>query len=531
MPESSSSFDDPFADLFDKLPDPRRRETSRGTEGDQVSAPSGASAPTSRRAAREAAARDAAARDAGRMDGPDEASSAVSEIPAAPPASPPSSSPAAQPSSSPAPQPSSSPAAQPSSSPAPQSPNATPQSTRSGRRRPPEDARPAAPAESLDALFTGDGSTDRNGSTPPPRDKRRRRIGGWIALGIVLVLVGGLAGAAYVVWSTYEEQIREVMGWQEPADYEPGMATGEALVTISAGDTGGPISQSLYDAGVTKTPDVFYDMLVDTGQNPTFYPGVYQLQQQMTSEAALDALLDPENKLENSALLPEGLTVDQSLPLLAEGTGIPLEDFEAAVADPARYGVSADSLEGWLFPAMYTFDPETSATEVIQTMVDRAIVSLDDAGVPEADREEILTIASIIQREAREEADFYKVSRVIQNRLAPDNEETFGRLEMDSTAQYGIGEDDGTVSSSEEALTDDNPWNTYVHPGLPIGPIANPGDVAIDAAMNPADGPWMYFVTVNLDTGETIFTNTYSEHLVAVEQWRDWCSENPDSGC
>ncbi|HBR89506.1 MAG TPA: ABC transporter substrate-binding protein, partial [Microbacterium sp.] len=170
-------------------------------------------------------------------------------------------------------------------------------------------------------------------------------------------------------------------------------------------------------------------------------------------------------------------------------------------------------------------------TEVIQTMVDRTVASLDTAGVPEADREEILTIASIIQREAREEEDFYKVSRVIQNRLAPDNQETFGRLEMDSTAQYGIGEDDGTVSSSEEALTDDNPWNTYVHPGLPIGPIANPGDVAIDAAMHPAEGPWLYFVTVNLDTGETVFTNTYADHLAAVDQWRAWCSENPDSGC
>ena len=481
MPQSSS-FDDPFADLFDKLPDPRRRESAAGAD-DLATAPDPSRAtadspseptsppPTSRRAAREAAARQSG------TPQPSQAPSAVAEPPK-------------------------------------QAPTNAP-----------------APRETLDDLFAGKGSTEDFGSTPPPPNRRRRRIGGWIAFGVVLVLLGGLAGTGYYVWTTYEEQIRDVMGWQEPADYEPGMATGEALVTISAGDTGGPISQALYDAGVTKTPDAFYDMLVDTGQNPTFYPGVYQLQQMMTSEAALEALENPENKLENSALLPEGLTVDQSLPLLAEGTGIPLEDFEAAIADPSQYGVSADSLEGWLFPAMYTFDPDTSATEVIQTMVDRTVASLDTAGVPEADREEILTIASIIQREAREEEDFYKVSRVIQNRLAPDNQETFGRLEMDSTAQYGIGEDDGTVSSSEEALTDDNPWNTYVHPGLPIGPIANPGDVAIDAAMHPAEGPWLYFVTVNLDTGETVFTNTYADHLAAVDQWRAWCSENPDSGC
>jgi UPF0755 protein len=252
----------------------------------------------------------------------------------------------------------------------------------------------------------------------------------------------------------------------------------------------------------------------------------------MTSAAALEALEDPENKLENSAQLPEGLTMDQSLTRLADGTGIPLEDFEAAVSDPSVYGVDADSLEGWLFPLTYTFDPDVTAEDVIRTLVDRTVTSLDDAGVPQDRRNEILTIASIIEREARFQDDFFKVSRVIQNRLDPSNTETHGLLQMDSTVQYGYGEmHDGSVSTSTEARNDDNPWNTYMHAGLPVGPIANPGDLAIDAAMNPADGPWLYFVTVNLDTGETVFTTTYSEHLKAVEQWRAWCADNPDSGC
>src|SRR5690606_26260663 len=109
----------------------------------------------------------------------------------------------------------------------------------------------------------------------------------------------------------------------------------------------------------------------------------------------------------------------------------------------------------------------------------RTVQSLDASGVPVEDRQRILTIASIIQREARFEADMQKVSTVIQNRLNPNNQETFGLLQMDSTAQYGYGEmHDGTVSSSAEALEDDNPWNTYLHPGLPVGPISNPGDTA-----------------------------------------------------
>ncbi|MDQ7877812.1 endolytic transglycosylase MltG [Microbacterium sp. QXD-8] len=404
-----------------------------------------------------------------------------------------------------------------------------------------DDEPPVRPTATLDDLFSGSGSTEDIGRVPPPPDRKRRRIGGWIALGIVLVILGGIAGGAYYVWTTYEDKIREVMGWEEPKDYEAGLANGEAFVTIASGDTGSPISQSLYDAGVTKTPDAFYDYLITSGQNPMFQPGVYKLQKQMTSEAALAALLDPTNKQEFTAQIPEGYTLDGTLERISEGTGIPLADLQAAAADPSQYGVPVDPavvaaggqpLEGWLFPATYTFDPSVTAQSAIQTLVDRTVQSLDAAGVPVEERQRILTVASIIQREARYEVDMQKVSRVIQNRLDPGNQETFGKLQMDSTAQYGFGEmHDGTVSSSEEALNDPNPWNTYYHTGLPIGPISNPGDVAIDAAMHPADGPWLYFVTVNLDTGETIFTSTYSEHLQYVDQWLAWCGEHPDSGC
>jgi len=389
-----------------------------------------------------------------------------------------------------------------------------------------------APTATLEDLFTGSRSTDELGAVPPPKNKRRRRIGGWIALGVILAILGGAAAGGWYVWTTYEDKIREVMGWEEPQDFEAGLANGEVFVTIANGDTGAPISRSLHEAGVTKTPDVFYDYLIDNGENPPFVPGVFKLQKQMTSEAALAALLDPANKIENAAQLREGLTVEQSLDRLAEGTGIPLEDFQAAVADPSAYGVSADSLEGWLFPATYTFDPGTTAEQVVQTLVNRTVQSLDDAGVPVDDRQRILTIASIIEREARSADDMQKVSRVILNRLDPANQETFGLLQMDSTAQFGYGEmHDGSASTSEEAQFDDNPWNTYVHPGLPVGPIANPGDVAIYSAMHPADGDWFYFVTVNLDTGETVFTSNLADHNRAREQWIDWCRDNPDSGC
>jgi UPF0755 protein len=518
MPDSTSRSDDPFADLFGKLPDPRSRDEAPGPPRMSASETEDVADVPAQSTV------DAAAEDAPASASPTPASGTGGAAAASAGAAPISRRAAREATRAHAPEPAAGAGAVGASA------AAVPEKRTAVLTGPvPNAEREDEPALSgLEDLFRGTRSSDEIGDVPPPPNRRRRRIGGWIALGIVLLLFGGIAAGALYVWTTYEAPIREFMGWEEPKDYEEGLATGEALLTISSGDTGGAISQSLYDAGVTKTPDAFYDMLVDTGQNPTFYPGVYRLQQKMTSAAALTALQDPASKLENSALLQEGLTVDQTIQSLAEGVGLPIEDFQAAIADPSVYGVQADSLEGWLFPAMYTFDPGVTAADVIRTMVDRTAESLDAAGVPVEDRQRVLTIASIIQREARFENDFYKVSRVIQNRLDPSNQQTYGLLQMDSTAQYGYGEmHDGTVSSSQEALEDDNPWNTYVHPGLPIGPIANPGDVAIDAAMHPADGPWLYFVTVNPDTGETVFTETVQEHERYVAQWQDWCSANP----
>jgi UPF0755 protein len=402
------------------------------------------------------------------------------------------------------------------------------------------EARSAPGDVTLDDLFaaaatppaSGGGKGKGKGKGKSGGSRGGGRVGGFVVLGIVVVLVGGLVAGGMWAWNQYGGKVREVMGWTEPIDYESGKAHGEALVTINEGDNGMAVSQALATAGVTKTPQAFYQMLVKSGQNPTFYPGVYKLQKEMTSAAALTAIDDPTNKLQNTALLREGLTEDQILRTLSGSLKIPLDQLQAAVKTPADYGVSAQSLEGWLFPAEYTFVPGVTAQQVIKKMVDRTVQSLDKAGVPQADRQRILTVASIIQREARFQQDFYKVSRVIENRLDPNNKETMGKLQMDSTAQYGYGQlHDGTVSSSAAALKDPNPWNTYVHAGLPVGPISSPGDLAIDAAMHPAAGPWLYFVTVNLDTGETVFSTTYADQQKAEAQWRSWCKANPNSGC
>ncbi len=489
MPEVPPN-DDQFADLFSRLP---------------TAAPhSGGSSPESRANATEvgdgAAAASAAASDAPVSR---RAARAAAQSPAEPAAGLPPASPAA---------------------PAEASPSPTPTS-------------PSRVSQPIDVLFSAEDDEDeRLRNARNKRDKRKSRVAGWVIFAIILAVLGGMVAGGFQIWNTYEDKIRAFMGWEEPKDYDAGLATGEATVTIVSGDTGSTISQTLFEAGVTKTSDAFYDYLIESGQEPTFLPGVYSLQQKMTSEAALAALLDPANKQEHTAQLREGLTIDQSLSLLSDGLGMPLADLQAAVADPSVYGVPVDPavvaaggqpLEGWLFPATYTFDPGVTAQQVIQALVDRTVRSLDAADVPVDQRQKVLTTASIIQREARLQDDFYKVSRVIANRLADGM-----KLQMDSTAQYGYGEiHDGTVSSSAEALADVNPWNTYVVDGLPVGPISGPGDIAIDAAMHPAEGNWLYFVTWNMDTGETIFSDTYEEHQAGIAKWDEWCAANDNRGC
>jgi len=393
-----------------------------------------------------------------------------------------------------------------------------------------------AAAETSDA---GDGLTDMAdlfAAEPVPaadvkQKRRKRRRGCVVGLIVMLVVLGGIIAAAVTVYNVFGDQIRDALGMSEPADFEAGTEGDPVMISIGAGETGLDISSTLYNAGVTKTSGAFYDYVRALSNPEEFYPGLYELNTHMTSEAAYEALINPANKRENTLLIREGEPTALIYEELATVLDISVDEVKAAAADPSQFGVSADSLEGWLFPATYTLEPGTSAHDAIQTLVNRMNQALDEAGVPAEKRQEILTIASIVQREGRTD-DFAKVARVIYNRLDPSNSETHGLLQMDSTVQYGVGKLTlGVVSTSDSDRQNDNPYNTYLHPGLPVGPISSPGDAAIVAALNPAEGPWFYFVTVNLDTGETLFATTYAEQQANEEKWHQWCEANPDSGC
>ena len=134
---------------------------------------------------------------------------------------------------------------------------------------------------------------------------------------------------------------------------------------------------------------------------------------------------------------------------------------------------------------------------------------------------ELMTIASLVEAEANRDQDRGKVARVIYNRLETDA--TDHKLQIDATVNYALGRDLG-LGLTQQDLQVDSPYNTRRYPGLPPGPIESPGDAAIAAATNPTPGNWVYYVTVNLDTGETKFSKSYNEFLKNRQELQQWCS-------
>ena len=364
-------------------------------------------------------------------------------------------------------------------------------------------------------------SLDRHGIASP---RRRRHAGLWVLLSMLAVF----ALAASVLYSTFQPQLKALFSTADSTDYV-GSGTGKVVITITTGQIGGDVATTLKANGVTKTYSAFYSLLLSQVPQVKFTPGSYALKKEMSAQSALTALMDPKNKVSTQLVLPEGITVRgivAKLSAISASTGISAQQVEAAVADFKAYGLPAEapSLEGYLFPATYTINPGETAQQVIQSFVKQMFSHLDAQGVAVADRHRVLTLAGLTQKEGGNTADFYKIARVWSNRLAQKM-----NLESDATVSYGAGSTKMNTTVAQRANAS-NRYNTYANPGLPIGPISNPGDEAIKATLNPAAGNWLYFVVVNCATAETAFSATSAAHEAAVAQLGAWLKKNP-GGC
>lgn len=334
-----------------------------------------------------------------------------------------------------------------------------------------------------------------------------------------LIALFGVFALLAVLLFVNRSAVRDALDSFTGSDFS-GSGTGSVVLTIEPGEEGSSVAQEMVDLGIVKTYRTIYKLILE--RDFTFYPGSFNMKLQMSSSAALDTLADPSSRIANRVTIREGIRIEEVLSAISKKTGLNLDALESASKDLSNLGIPTTevSAEGWLFPATYEFDRELSAQQILKIMVDRTKTELDRYGVAVADRHKVLTLASIVENEVNSAADYYKASRVFTNRL-----EVGMPLQSDATVSYGVRGSTFTTSKADRA--DANPYNTYKYPGLPIGPIGAPGSLAIDAAVNPVAGDWLYFVTVNLKTGETVFTETYAEHLVAVKQWLTWMRENP----
>jgi len=332
---------------------------------------------------------------------------------------------------------------------------------------------------------------------------------------VLALLLVATAGTGYV----FRGQIRAAIDTISGVDYQ-GTGSGSVNLTIVSGDTGEDVARKLVDLEVTKDFSYTYKRIIALA--PEFVPGTFALRLKMSADSALQLIADPASRLVKRVTVKEGLRIGNVVQVLSKETGISVTEFESALADPTVYGLSAklNNLDGYLFPATYEIEPGATATSIVSQMVARMQAELKKFGVSASETHRVLTLASIIQKEARITEDFYKVSRVFLNRI-----ELGMLLQSDATVSYGSG--GTTVTTTDAERADPNGYNTYVNPGLPIGPIGAPGSVAIDAALNPASGNWIYFCAVNLKTGETVFSSTYAGHAKAVKQWQQWMRENP----
>lgn len=301
-----------------------------------------------------------------------------------------------------------------------------------------------------------------------------------------------------------------------------GGGSGEVTVVVARGDTLTEIAGKLEDAGVILAAESFVNAASVDERAATIGPGRYTMRREMNSVDALELMLDPESRADSRLVLPEGLRLEQTVDAASASTDLPKGDFQEALRQPESLGLPAwakDRPEGFMFPATYDIAGDESAEELLQSFVRRFNQASVEVGLEERASDvglkpyKVLIVASLLQAEVQPN-DFAKAARVIYNRLDQGMP-----LQLDSTVSYALGITD--ILLNAEQLGTESPYNTYQNKGLPPRPINSPGEAALEAALNPAQGDWLYFVTVDPATGETRFAKDYDRFLVLKKQFQD----------
>ncbi|MGW0365919.1 endolytic transglycosylase MltG [Streptomyces sp. NPDC002990] len=380
---------------------------------------------------------------------------------------------------------------------------------------------------------TEDGDRDDDGKQPAGGGRRSGRSkggkpkqrSGAACLITSLVIVGVLGGGGYYGYTYLKDRFATA------EDYA-GEGTGETVdVEIPKGASLIQMGNILKKHGVVASVEAFTSAAAANSKGKSIQAGVYPLKKKMSAAAAVAFMTDP-SKL-NVITVPEGKrnvevyeAIDKKL---GQQTGTTQEIAKREAKNlglPAWAGNNQkimDPLEGFLYPARYDLSKDSTPESVLRQMVKNANEKYAALGIEAKAKElglenplQVVTVASLINAEGMNHDDFRKMSEVIYNRLEKTNDVTNQKLEFDSTINYLKGTSDINVSV-REARTLDHAYNTYFYKGLPPGPIGNPGDDALNATLNPDQGGWMFFVSV--DGNKTTFTQSYDEHVKLVDEF------------
>ncbi|TSA21235.1 MAG: endolytic transglycosylase MltG [Actinomycetales bacterium] len=306
----------------------------------------------------------------------------------------------------------------------------------------------------------------------------------------------------------------------QPKNDFPANKPGKVIdFVIADGELGSSIASKLEKGGVIKSAAKFVEEFTSDPKAQGISAGSHSIQLHIPTKFAIAQLLDPK-RLNNLLIVKEGSTFSDVLTQLRGNDHISKNNSGYATVK-SIFPRSTKSLEGSLFPAHYSFEPDTSVTGALETMINKAKSEVSRIGLAAGydmyKPYEVLTIASMVQIEG-DSKDFSKVARVIYNRLKIGM-----ALQLNSTVQYAANLR-GKITLSTKATKINSPYNTYIHVGLPPTPISNPSLDAIVASLKPASGDWLYFITVA--PGDTRFTKNFTE----FSNWNTEFNKNVAAG-
>jgi UPF0755 protein len=370
------------------------------------------------------------------------------------------------------------------------------------------------------------------------RGHRRRRMALGFTVGLLIIVVLAAVFVGSRMWHSFGPQ----------NDYA-GDGKKDLVIQVHSGDSTTAIGETLHNQDVVRTVKAFLEAAEGNQAISAIQPGYYRLRTEIPAASAVERLTDPKSRV-GKLVIPEGQQLDDTtdvktnattpgiFTMISEASCVELDgdrhcvaasDLRTAAEKTPLAALSVPSwavgpvtamrddhrrLEGLIAPGTLNVNPSGSPQSILGTLISASAQQyvksglLDTATAMNMSPYNVLVVASLVQREAKPQ-DFTKVARVIYNRLAEHR-----TLEFDSTVNYPL--DRREVATTDADRGQVTPWNTYLSEGLPATPICSPGTDALKAAEHPADGDWLYFVTID-GQGTTLFTRDYHQHLANIE--------------